>query len=367
MKIKRSIQLLKLTVYDLRLLLRRYKQNRFHPYFLDELIYGQDHWHNPNKLHFYELGKENRGMIVAVIKFPKEWIKTAGFFALLNRTLCGIHFADRLGLKPVVDNWDGCAYEEEDLINNTKIVFEYYFKPLCEISMNSALNSHRVVAVSNPNMDIVLTENNSTWYNLTDEYIEDIAKVYGKYVKLNDIVQTQMNHDIDGLLMGKTTLAIHFRGSDYKLNVNGHPIALTIEDYFSYIDEALLKYNFEQIFLATDDKNAVSSLKNRYDNVICYSDTFRTEGDVSVAFIENDRKHHKYRLGYEVLRDAYTLAACDGLIAGFSQVSIGARINKLSQNKEYQYIKIIDKGVNHNTIDWIQYYNKNIAKKKENR
>ena len=48
-----------------------------------------------------------------------------------------------------------------------------------------------------------------------------------------------------------------------------------------------------------------------------------------------------------MLRDMYTRAACDGLIAGLSQVSYAARIQKKSVGKEYGDLVILDKGINY--------------------
>ena len=44
----------------------------------------------------------------------------------------------------------------------------------------------------------------------------------------------------------------------------------------------------------------------------------------------------------------WTLAQCDGLVSGLSQVSSCARIVKESQGKQYIDLKIIDRGINHN-------------------
>ena len=79
-----------------------------------------------------------------------------------------------------------------------------------------------------------------------------------------------------------------------------------------------------------------------------YQDTFRGNTDISVAFSKSEREFHKYKLGYEVIRDMWTLAQCDGLVSGLSQVSSCARIVKESQGKQYIDLKIIDRGINHN-------------------
>ena len=347
-----------------RIIVSRYHQRGFRNYYLDQLIWGSDALDNPMLLQPKCLGNKNEGKLIYVIRFPKGWIPTAGFFALLNRTLCGVDFADRMGFVPVVDNWDCCSYEEDVPVNGSKIVFEYYFEPLSEVSLKDALNSKNVVASSNPNMDISLIENQSEWFHLSNKYIEEMGRIYEKYFRLNPIVKEQMSNDIDGVLRKKHMLGVHFRGTDYKLNVNGHPVSLEISDYYPIIDAAMKKYHFDGIFLASDEMSAIKAISKRYKNVVFYKDVYRAEGNVSVAFSKDERTLHKYRLGYEVLRDSYTLAACDGLIAGYSQVSVGARINKCSQNKRYRFCYIIDKGVNHNGVDWVKYYNENVNSQK---
>lgn len=62
--------------------------------------------------------------------------------------------------------------------------------------------------------------------------------------------------------------------------------------------------------------------------------------------MEHEREEQKYYLGREVLRDMLTLSCCDGFIAGVSNVSNFARIWKYRQNKAFQYMKIINRGLN---------------------
>lgn len=356
-------RLLRQTLYFIKVLFLKYKSWRFHPNFLQLIINSLGLWDDPYRVNYTTLGEENKGKTVALIRFPKEWNPTAGFFALLNRMLCGLSFCDRMGYTPVADNWDGCPYEEDHPVNGTNIVFEYYFKPLSQVSLKSLMHSHNVVFVSNPNMDVVLHETQSEWFHLSDAYIKHMGKIYGKYIRLNDETEGKMESDISSILKNKKTLGIHFRGTDYKLNVNGHPVSLILEDYYPYIDKAMKTHRFDQIFLATDDISAMKKMKKRYKNVVLYEDNKRSDNDVSVAFSKSNEENYKYRLGYEVLRDSYTLARCDGLIAGYSQVSVGARINRASQKKGFSYCQIIDKGVNRNNFDWIKYYQDNLKDK----
>ena len=106
------------------------------------------------------------------------------------------------------------------------------------------------------------------------------------------------------------------------------------------------EYAFQRIFLATDDVDTVNLFKKEFgEKLLTYADVTRSDGEVSVAFSEAGRMNHHYLLGQEVLRDMYTLAKCDGLIAGKSQVSICAYIQKRTTG-DYCYREILDAGYN---------------------
>lgn len=149
-------------------------------------------------------------------------------------------------------------------------------------------------------------------------------------------------------MRGGRVLGIHFRGTDFKRNYNGHPVNLTVEDYITEIDRIMEHKSYDTMFLATDDLEAIKKLINRYgQKLVYYSDVTRSEGDETVMKSDCVRENHHYLLGLEVLRDMLTLAECDGLVAGLSQVSMAARIQKKSYGKEYEELVIINKGMNY--------------------
>ena len=75
--------------------------------------------------------------------------------------------------------------------------------------------------------------------------------------------------------------------------------------------------------------------------VLCYIDVERSNSNEGIHYHKKSN-----RIGYEVLRDMYTLSQCGGLIAGKSHVSTVARVEKCSRNEAYSYLNIIDKGLN---------------------
>lgn len=344
-----------------RTLFRIYRGNGYRVRYLDDLIMASGTLHNPRRVDFVELGKQNDGVPIAIIRLPQWWIPTAGFYALMTKTLLGLYAADKLCLTPVVDNWSGCPYEEDKRVHGTNIVFEYYFEPVSKVSLTSALDSKSVAILSEESLDLGFVDFRTEWFRPNDDLVNAFAECYRKYIHLNKIVKAQIEKAIQKRLDGKKTLGVHFRGTDYSINADSHPVALTIEDYFDEIDYAMKKMNFDQIFLATDDLNALKKFRERYKKVSFYPDAMRATGDKSVAFIHHDEvKLSHYRAGFEVIRDCLTLAACDGFIGSLSQVSLHVRINRKSTGKDFEYIKVLEKGINHNNKNWIDIYNKQI-------
>lgn len=107
-----------------------------------------------------------------------------------------------------------------------------------------------------------------------------------------------------------------------------------------------MKKQYEQVFVATDDVKCLKELKQKINiPLVYYKNTMRSCGKKSVAYERSERKNNNYLLGYEVLKDAYTLSACDGFIGCLSQVDIFVQIIKKSKGQEFVSLKIIDKGV----------------------
>ncbi|WP_167958651.1 O-fucosyltransferase family protein [Anaerosporobacter faecicola] len=340
-------------------LYKKIGKKALHPWYIRIYMLGYDLVNNPYMICFNDYGEKNKDKNIFIVELADDWVPTAGFFALLNRTVCTLSFADRFNLTPVIKNWKGCAYEEKGGFKGTTEVFEYYFKPVSDVTYEEAFKSHNVAISTAPNRDAILVEYNvDDWFHPTEEYCIRMAELYKKYISLNEYTANKLKTDMDKVLQGKKTLAIHFRGTDSKLNTNYHPKSLTFDDYVLEIEKVMKKNDYEQIFLATDDLQALAQFKEKFKNIVHYEDVFRTEGNVSVAYTENSRENNSYLLGYEVIRDAFTMASCQGLIAGKSQVSISAYIINKAYYDKYVSVNWIDKGSNKNGVDWMDIYNK---------
>lgn len=271
-----------------------------------------------------------------------------GFFAIYNRTLTLLYFADKYGLKSVIKYDKSFPYAELHPVNGTDNPFEYYFKQPCDISLEDMKNYGCVLVSRKENGYVANALNeNSNGYSRSELFLEEMGRIVSKYIRLNDEVNECILKDMSPLL-GTATLGVHVRGTDFKRNYNGHPICIKIEDYLHQAITLFQTGKYQQIFLATDDLDAFHLFKKQFGNkLFSYEDVVRSNGNTTVMYSENRRKNHHYLLGLEVLRDMYSLAACDGLIAGLSQVSYAARIQKNSLEQKYIDLIILNKGINY--------------------
>lgn len=306
--------------------------------------------HNPFSMCLKSLGTDNKDKNIYFITMGT---KTNGMFAHLRTLYKYLAFADRFGFIPVVLWTKDVPYFEAHPINGTTNPFEYYFCQPSRITVDEAKHSYNVFCSCRSNADLTYLANeyhiNDSVYDLPEEMITKFSEISAKYLRLNSVASDIIQNSIDEVIGDKRTLAIHYRGTDYKSNFNHHPICLEPCDYFEIIDNLLEQELFDQIFIATDDLVALNQFVDKYgERIVYYNDTFRSSGSTSVIFEDNKAENAHYRAGLEVLRDAYTLAQCDALIAGVSQVSIGARILKKAKGEQYKHVTIIDKGINKN-------------------
>lgn len=332
------------------------KKAKDNPYFYRDLYNLIEKQDSSGMLFFSQRGQLNPDKVIAILSLQREWIPSAGFFSLLFHVLYLLPFAERLRLVPVVDQWNGCAFSEDKPVYGTDCVFEYYFEPMGGISLNDALNSFTVTVVDYRKFNYFRrTVGGHIYYRSDDFFLNEMSSLYRKYIHLNPRTQGRLEEERRKLLSGKRTLGIHCRGTDFYCNHDGHPVSIEIDGYVSEIRKTMEKFEYEQAFLATDDERIKERIAEEFHNIIFYDDVFRSSENKSVAFLENDRVMHGYRLGYEIIRDTYTLAQCRGFIGGLSNVSAMVQIiRKANYEEEFEYKNIIDKGINHNNKIWME-------------
>lgn len=278
--------------------------------------------------------------------------KGQGFFAEFRSILGYLFYCERFGFTPVVEIGSDFPYYEIDGVHGKNNAFEYYFQQVSDVSLEEAYNSFNVFNSHWAHLAYAESyEKENFGYSISESYLKKMGELVGKYIFLQPWVKEYINQSIDKIGGLGNTLGVHVRGSDFKLGYAGHPVIITPEKYADTASGIMDKKGYNKIFLATDDLNAIKVFKKRFgDKLVYYIDVKRTDGNVSVAFSEDNRKNHHYLLGLEVLRDVWTLSQCTGLVAGKSQVSICAQIINLSErgNLRYSSVDIIDMGINNN-------------------
>ena len=282
-----------------------------------------------------------------------------GFCSLFRFVLCHLAFAEDINMIPVI-NWGKNILYYDDTVDWTNNAFDYFFNPVSEVSVVEVQNCRHVVVSKGLDASAFGT---ISGYVIPDEEIIFLGSIMKKYISLKKEVSDLINGEF--YKKGKT-LGVHVRATDFNKGYNRHPKVVTPYEYLEVAKFAFRKNGFEKLFLATDDVSVIGLFKNEFgDNLYYYTDIFRSTNGNAIHYGNQDtrRKHHKFNLGIDILKDFYTLGNCAGLIAGNSNVSMCARIVKSSTGNCYQYMNIIDKGVNHNMYETRNIFNPMIKDK----
>lgn len=304
-------------------------------------------YRNPNLLELHSYGNEFPEQIIYNIE---AFGCSVGFFAEFLYALIRLYFATDRGLVPYINWGKDFLYYEENGINNEYNGFLYYFEPVSNVcGIKHA--AHVIDAVSCHISDVQNRCLHTYGYAVTDEYMDAMSSMIKRYIRYNKKTKEYLEAGYDNLLHGRKTLAVHFRGTDYRRQYNNHPVFVTIEQEIAKVREILKSKDYEAIFLATDEQEAVTIFRQEFGDMLkTFDDTWRADqGDESVAYSHSDRDNHHYLLGLEVIRDQYMLTRCDGLVCGISNLTLSARMmRKAWYDRDYEDLVILNHDLCHN-------------------
>lgn len=321
----------------------RCRIHRNEPAFREHVI---EAYQSSDYLHLNTYGDEYKGETIYLVD---EQGGGVGFFAELGVTLIKLYFADERGFTPYIHWGKNYLYYEPDGIEGEDNAFLYYFAPASHVK--NIKKARHVVKSEMRHYEQVKSLFGAVSYDVSEEYVDAMAEMLKKYIRYNDRTKDFLEKQRNALLGDKRTLAVHYRGTDFRKQYNNHPVAVRIEQTIEETQKLLDTGRYEQIFLATDENAAVRKFREIFGSKVkVYQDTFRDEGgDESIAFSSSERKNHKYLLGLEVLRDQYTLTCCEGLVCGYSNVTFLARVMRRGwMNRDYQDYVLINNGIYHN-------------------
>lgn len=289
--------------------------------------------------------KQSDGIIVYYIEIKGN---VNGFFALLRGALDYCCYADENGFVPYIKYNREILYAENRFFLQTNNPFEYYFEQPIDYENKFILKNISLVKCQGNHMDQMELKYNlkPISYLIEESYINKMAQIYKKYFHLNDNTRGKIKKNVKRILKEKKTLGVHIRGTDFYKEFNNHPVPITVNEYAEYIENEVRAHDYEQIFVATDDKRCLKEIRKKIQvPLVYYKSTMRADNNKSVAFERNRRKHNNYLLGLEVLRDVYTLVACKGFLGCLSQMDMFVQIIKKSEDAEFDSLYIINKGI----------------------
>lgn len=292
-----------------------------------------------------EFGEENPDKIIYYIHKHS----CSGFFALWRFTLASLDFADEMSFTPYI-SWAGQPLlSEREFINGSQNPFEYYFKQPEEISFDSVRASKRVIdAEGSSNRTAHPIHPDYDLYNDINRF-KRLVYLQKKYIKVNDEINRKLEKDYNGLVNESSVIGVHVRGTDFNLELKDHPAKVSLRQYIHEVRKIAKKTGIHKVFLATDDSCVLKKFRQEFgDKLLLYPDTQRTSAHVGVHFLNNHRKHHHYLLGYEVLRDAYTLSRAKAFVGGVSNVSLAARVFAEAAEHDFEECKILYNGTGRN-------------------
>lgn len=299
--------------------------------------------YDPNVLFIHHNGPLYPGKLLYYIECEDE---KSGFCAIYRNTLAAFNFAEQFGGVPVI-RWGRMAYHEPSMDAVTSNIFEYYFQQPAGITLDEVSKASNVVSRSSNDVRFLRKDYSqiNDYYEWNQEYFQELAEMQ-KQIHFKKDVEERMTADIGSVGLDGRTIGVHIRRIMFKNNLRNHPIAVELDDYVSAVKELLKTGKYDKVFLATEETDSLARMEQEFgEKLIYYKDICRNNiGDTFRTAISERERHH-YLLGYEILRDIHTLARCQALVAGLSNVSFCAKIIKLSKDEDYLDEIVLDKGI----------------------
>jgi hypothetical protein len=275
---------------------------------------------NPNKL--MSFGKKNRNKKFYLIRVEPG----GGFFSIFFSILINIKLANKKRYIPFVDleNFH-TKYNQKKKVRDTYNSWEYYFNKISNYNLTSIYQSKNVYFSK---------KNINTRDYIKDHEFRTYKKIITKYVKINNFIKKIVENFEKKNFKDKKVLGVHFRGTDMKTTPS-HPFPPTFTQVTFLIDKLLNKYQYNKIFIITEQLDYLNRLKKRYKNKIIFFDSYRS--NKSKIFHETSRNNHRYLLGRDILIETLLLSKTDMIISSKTNVSKAALLFS-NKNKKIIYI-----------------------------
>jgi len=252
---------------------------------------------------------------------PISGVGMAGNMLIVINELLIMNEGDRAWVD--MGSYKSICYDNLDYTNNA---WEYYF------TQNEKFVDGKEILLMPPRPAII---NYNHPYSQNDSLILKSKKLFYNNFKVKDDILNEVNQFYETNLKNKTTLGCQIRLGDM---VKTHDVP-NIDRYWNKILDILREEpQIEQIFLATDDDEAIEYLSKKTPIPIVYQkNIYRTSSESPYERLNSERENHGHNLCREVLIDMLLLSKCDYFLSSkISAVSLITTI--LSENIKKIYI-----------------------------
>ena len=203
-------------------------------------------------------GEKNQDRTIYIIRPRTDGVE--GLMSLFLNTVKQLSYAEIKGYCPVVDFMNYETQYKDKLLDEPN-VWEYYFKPVSELTLTDAYQSKNVILSG-------LSCRNKCYDYLDqklDEKSLDKARDFVKRriafaEKIEEAAQKELS-----FIVPEKTLGLYLRGTDYiKLKPAGHPVQPSPDDAIKKAEGMMKKYNLENVFLVTEDEEIYLKVKAFY-------------------------------------------------------------------------------------------------------
>lgn len=263
-----------------------------------------------SQIYYKSYGNLNKNKIFYIIRREP----TAGFFSNVTFILNHLKICDDMNFIPIIDmqNYPS-LHNEIHPINKNKNAWEYYFKKINKYSLNEVYKSKNVYMSSK-------TFQKKMFLDMTNN---EISRYFSKIKIKKEILQKINIFNKEKFKKNDKILGVHFRGSTYK-TARGHGFPLTKELMIKNIQSLIKKFDYNKIFVVTEEQEYLKALKEKFNDQIIFYDSFRMKKLDSYKIYP--RKNHRYLLGEEILIETVLLSKCNGLTFIKSNVISAAKL-----------------------------------------